>query len=130
VSLRRVGGVLTAFLAFEAVALLLMFSARTGWPAYAEAEPARAYDLTMLLARLVAGALAAIAGGAVAARVDRGASQAALIFGVGLLLISVAWHIRIWNQYPVWYHLTWFGCIVPSALAGGRLAMRRATRKD
>lgn len=123
--MRRAGAVLVGFLAFEAVVLLCLFAARTSWPAYAQAEPARAYDLGMLLVRLVAGALATFAGGVVAARVDRGASQAVLVFGVVLLLISVAWHIRIWAQYPVWYHLSWFGCIVPSALAGRRLVIRK-----
>ncbi|UVO54827.1 hypothetical protein [Sphingomonas sp. SUN039] len=117
--LRRTGAVLAGFLAFEAVVLLCLFAARTGWPAYAEAEPTRAYDLLMLLVRLTAGSLAAVAGGAVAARADRGSRSAALAFGTVLLVLSVVWHIRIWDQYPVWYHLGWWACIVPFAVLGG-----------
>lgn len=121
---RRLGAILAGFLAFEAVVLVCLFAARTGWPAYAAAEPTRAYDLAMFFARLTAGSLATLAGGAVAARVDRGTRQTALLFGGTLLVISVIWHVGIWYQYPVWYHLGWFACIVPFAALGGRLARR------
>ena len=117
---------LAGFLAFEAVILIMLLAARMGWPAYADAEPTRAYSLGMFLARLAAGALATGAGGLVTARLDRGASQGALMFGVLLLLISVVWHVRIWDQYPVWYHLSWFACIVPASLMGGRVAGARS----
>lgn len=48
--------------------------------------------------------------------------------GVGLLVLSVVWHIKIWDQYPVWYHLCWFGCIVPSAMLGGMMVSGKANR--
>jgi hypothetical protein len=124
--MRRTGAVLAGFLAFEIVVLLCLFAARTGWPAYAQAESTRAYSLDMLVSRLTAGALATLAGGATAARVGRSAGQPALMFGIVLLLLSVVWHISIWNQYPVWYHLCWFACIVPCALLGGRFAGEQA----
>ena len=117
---------LAGFLAFEAVVLIFLLAARTGWAAYADAEPTRAYSLGMFLARLVVGALATVVGGLVTARLDRGTRQVALMFGVLLLLISVVWHVRIWDQYPVWYHLSWFACIVPASLIGGRLAGGRS----
>jgi len=123
---RRIGAVLAGFLAFVVVVLLCLFAARASWPAYAQAEPARAYGFGMFLARLTAGSLATLAGGGVAARVDRRTNEAALLFGFVLLLISVAQHIGIWNQYPVWYHLCWFACIVPCSLLGGRLSRQQA----
>ena len=126
--LRRIGAVLAGFAAFALVASGAVLMARAGWLAYAEAEPARAYSLTMLLVRLAAGASATFVGGWVAAKVDRGAGQATLLFGALLLAISVVWHIRIWDQYPVWYHLVWFACIVPSAVLGGKLVRKNATR--
>ncbi len=130
--LRTMGAVLAAFLAFEAVVLLCLFAARTVWPAYADAEFTRTYSLGMYLARLGAGSLATLAGGVMAASVDRGGKSAAKVFGVILLALSVAWHIYIWDQYPVWYHFAWFTCIVPFALLGGRLvaARPRALRSE
>ena len=126
--LRSAGAVLAGFLVFEAVVLLCLFAARAGWPAYVQAEPTRAYTLAMLLVRLVGGSMATLAGGAMAVWADRGARQTALIFGVLLLTVSVAWHIRIWDQYPAWYHLGWFACIVVCSVAGGKLATFRASR--
>jgi hypothetical protein len=123
--LRWTGAVLAGFLAFEAVVLLCLFAARMGWPAYAAAEPTRAYDLVMLLVRLTTGSLATFAGGAVAAWATRGRRDAAIAFGTTLLGLSVVWHIRIWDQYPVWYHLTWWACIVPFAVFGGHLVGRQ-----
>jgi hypothetical protein len=122
--LRRTGAVLAGFLAFEVVVLLCLFAARAGWPAYAAAEPTRAYDLSMFFARLAAGSLATFAGGSLAARLDRSGNRAALTFGIVLLLFSVARHISIWNDYPVWYHLAWWACIVPFAVLGGHLVGR------
>jgi hypothetical protein len=119
---RRIGTILAGLFAFEAVVLVCMFAARAYWPAYVEAEPSRAYSLGMLLVRLSAGALATLAAGAVAARVEQGARQAALLLGAILLLISVVWHVRIWDQYPVWYHLCWLASIVPLAVLGGKMA--------
>jgi hypothetical protein len=124
--MRRTGAVLVGFVAFEAVVLLCLFAARTGWPAYAAAEPTRAYDPSMLLVRLAAGASASLAGGAAAAWGDRGNGRAALAFGAVLLVLSIVWHVRIWDQYPVWYHLAWWACIVPFAGFGGRLIGRKA----
>ena len=122
--LRRIGAVVAGFAVFEAVVLMALFAARTGWPAYASAEPSRAYDFGMLLVRLAVGASATLAGGTLAAMVDRQGRQGALRFGATLLVLSVIWHIRIWDQYPVWYHLSWFACIVPFAVLGGRIAVR------
>ena len=126
--LRRIGAVLAGFAAFALVASGAVLMARTGWPTYAVAEPTRAYSLIMLVVRLAAGASATLMGGWVAAKLDRGAGQTTLLFGVILLALSVVWHIRIWDQYPVWYHLVWFACIVPSAVVGGKLVRGSAAR--
>ena len=106
---------------FEALVLLSLFAARAGWHAYAAAEPSRAFSFTMLLVRLAVAALITLAAGAVAAQVDRGAQRATLMFGLVLLALSAVWHIRIWDQYPVWYHLCWLACIVPFSVLGGSL---------
>lgn len=126
--LPRIGAILAGFAAFMLVTSAAVFAARTAWPGYAEAEPTRAYSLSMYSARLVAGSFATLVGGAIAVTVDRTAQRAALVFGGVLLVLSVMWHIRIWDQYPVWYHLCWFACIVPCAVLGGILVRRRAAR--
>jgi hypothetical protein len=122
--LRRVGAIVAGLAAFAALEFAAGQAAKAIWPAYALAAPTRTYSLDILLVRLGVGALATLAVGALSAKMDRGAQQAALMFGVALLLISVVWHIRIWDQYPAWYHLGWLACIVPAAMLGGCLAGR------
>lgn len=125
---KTTGAIVAGLAAFAALEFVATFVARATWPAYALAAPTRDYTLEMLGARLGAGALAALVAGAVAARADRTARQAALIFGVVLLLVSALWHYRIWSQYPVWYHLCWFACIVPASVLGGMVARGEAAR--
>ena len=119
--LGRIGAILAGLVVFTALEFLASHAASASWPAYALAAPTRAYTLDMLLVRLMAGALAAVASGAVASRVARLDQQASLWFGFVLLLLSVIYHYFIWDQYPVWYHLCWFALIVPFAVLGGKV---------
>ena len=126
--LRRIGAIVASLAVFAVLEYGAGQVAKAIWPAYALAAPTRAYTLEMLLSRLGAGALATLAAGALSAKIDRGAQQAALMFGIALLVISVLWHIKIWDQYPMWYHLGWFVCIVPFSALGGRLTTRGAAQ--
>lgn len=119
--LRRIGSVLSGLATFTALELILSLLARATWPAYATAFPTRAYTPDMLLARQTAGMLCTLAAGAATAWVGRGAKQVVLLTGITMLGIAVIWHIRIWDQYPVWYHLLLFAYLIPLTLLGGRL---------
>jgi hypothetical protein len=123
--LRKIGAILAGLAAFAVLEFIAGQVARSIWPAYTLAFPTRAYTLDMLLARQAAGMLCAVAAGAAAAWVDRGTKQTVLMTGIFMLLIAVVWHILIWDQYPVWYHLLLFAYLVPLALLGGRLMGRR-----
>ncbi len=122
---RMIGAILAGLAAFAALEVILSLVARATWPAYALAFPTRAYSLDMLLARQAAGMVCTIATGAVAAWVSRGANRPVLITGILMLLIAGVWHILIWDQYPVWYHLLLFVYLVPLTLLGGRLVRGR-----
>jgi hypothetical protein len=119
--LRTVGAVFAGLLTFFAVAFLAGLAAHALWPDYAAATLDRAYTLPMLLARLATGAVATVIAGWGASKIAQGHQFAALGLGLALLAISVPWHIRIWSEYPVWYHLVWLGCLIPCALLGSRL---------
>jgi hypothetical protein len=118
---RKIGAILAGLAAFAALEIFAGQLARSVWPAYAVAFPTRAYTLDMLLARQAVGMLCTLAAGAAAAWVGRGAKQTVVITGMLMLLIAVIWHVRIWEQYPVWYHLLLFAYLVPLTLLGGRL---------
>ncbi len=117
----RIGAVLAGLAVFAMLEFIASRAASASWPAYALAAPARAYTFDMLLIRLLVGAMGTLASGAVATRVASRNQQASFWFGFALLLLSVIHHYFIWDQYPVWYHFSWFACIVPSAILGGKL---------
>jgi hypothetical protein len=54
-------GVVINGVSWIALATLIIIPVRLAWPEYAAAEPTRAYDLSMMIARLSVSALASVA---------------------------------------------------------------------
>ncbi len=118
---RRISAILAGLVAFAILEFIAVQVAKVSWPAYALAEPTRAYSFEMLLARQAVGMFCAFMAGATAAWISRDPQLTVLITGVIMLLIAVIWHAMIWDQYPVWYHLFFFAYLVPLAMLGGRM---------
>ena len=117
-----VAAIMAGLAAWVSIISIGSWAALHGWPAYAAAAPTHSYTMAKLLTRQIVGAIATLAAGALAARIATAGSRAALFTGAVLLLVSVPWHIRIWPQYPVWYHLLYLGYLLPMAILGGRMA--------
>jgi len=94
---------------------------RETWPAYASVADAMTFTLPMMIARLIIGALATLAAGLATSVVSRRSLVATLAAGVLLLLVFIPEHIRLWDKFPVWYHLTFLLSLVPLAFLGGRI---------
>lgn len=122
---RLIGGVVLGLVLWIVLVTILNLGLRYGWPAYALVEKAMTFTPPMMAARLIESAVASIAGGYAAARIDR-SGRAALVSGVILLLLFLPLHIMIWAKFPVWYHLTFFASLPLLGWAGGRLASSRA----
>ena len=123
---RAIGGLLAGALVWKAIAALFTLAGNLVWPAYAAVEVQRVFTLEMFASRLLVGALANLAFGAVAAWVA-GAEKNAFRLALGAWMIfSVVDHILVWDQFPVWYHLLYLACIVPMAMLGARLVRQRA----
>ena len=106
-----------------ALALLGFGALRFSWPAYAAAEPNKAYSLAMLLSRLTLGVLCTGVAGAVAARVAPDDRRAPWLLGALVLAVSIPGHLYpgyLWNDYPAWYHLVYLAYLVPIAGLAGR----------
>lgn len=123
---RKIASIIAGVLIFFLLAFLAGLAAQALWPAYAAAIPDRAYTLPMLLARLATGAAATAVAGLSTSWLAGDRRRAALWLGLILMAINLPWHIKIWSEYPVWYHLVWFACLIPCALLGGRAALSRA----
>jgi len=108
---------LVAWIAVVAVAGLIM---RSSWPAYARVADAMTFTLPMMLARLSIGALATLAAGWVTAAIAPRPMLVRLMPGLILLAAFIPQHIALWNNFPVWYHLTFLLSLVPLTYLGGR----------
>jgi len=108
---------LVAWIAVVALAGVIM---RSSWPAYARVADAMTFTLPMMLARLSIGALATLAAGWVTAAVAPRPMLVRLMPGLILLAAFIPQHIALWNNFPVWYHLTFLLSLVPLTYLGGR----------
>lgn len=122
IMVRRVGAVVAGLLIFFLLAFLAGSAAKSLWPEYAAAAAGRAYTLPMLLARLLTGATATVVAGWGTSIIGRERRTSALWLGLALLAINVPWHIQIWSEYPIWYHLVWLASLIPCTILGGRAA--------
>jgi hypothetical protein len=108
---------LAVWITVVAVAGLIM---RSSWPAYVRVADAMTFTLPMMLARLSIGALATLAAGWVTAAIAPRPMLVRLMPGLILLAAFIPQHIALWNNFPVWYHLTFLLSLVPLTYLGGR----------
>ena len=121
-------GVVAGLAVWLAIALAAGPILRLSWPAYASVAAALKFTLPMLIARLSIGAVATLAAGLVTAIITRRSMPALLTTGLLLLLAFIPEHIRLWLEFPVWYHLTFLVSLVPLTYLGGTIV--RAVRTD
>jgi hypothetical protein len=107
---------LAVWIAVVAVAGVIM---RSSWPAYARVADAMTFTLPMMLARLSIGALATLAAGWVTTAIVPKPMLVRLMPGLILLVVFIPQHIALWNNFPVWYHLTFLLSLVPLTYLGG-----------
>ena len=93
---------------------------------YAAAEPQMAFTLGMMAARLVLGAVASLAAGAITKVVAPSNARVVWVLGVFLLAAFIPIHARLWTKFPVWYHLVFLGTLVPLVVLGATFARRRS----
>jgi len=127
--LKTVGAVIAALVTWFLVATVLNLALRAWWPHYHEAETAFNFASAMKLARLVLGAISTLSAGFVAAWIGKSRIGSATLTGIALLCLFIPGHYRIWDKFPVWYHLTFLVSLLPLTLLGATLN-HKAGRKS
>lgn len=118
--MRLIGGVISGLVAWTAIVTILNLGLRYGWPDYAAVERAMTFTLPMMAARLAMSGVASLAGGFVAAAIEKG-RRAPLVSGAILMLLFLPVHYNLWAKFPVWYHLTFLASLPLLGWAGGTL---------
>src|SRR5947207_8848806 len=122
---RSVLGVVVGLAVWVSVVTVAGLVMRETWPAYARVAEAMTFTLPMMIARLTIGALATLAMGLATSVISRRSLIATLTAAALLLLVFIPVHIRLWDKFPVWYHLTFLLSLVPLAYLSG-MTFRRA----
>jgi hypothetical protein len=92
---------------------------RSSWPAYVSVATAMTFTLPMLVARLSISVVATLAAGLVTASIAPRSTLVRLMPGLLLLVAFILEHIRLWDKFPVWYHLMFLVSLVPLTYIGG-----------
>ncbi|HYA47989.1 MAG TPA: hypothetical protein VEE87_00310 [archaeon] len=122
---RSILAVIVGLVVWVVVVSLLNRGLRLGLPGYAVAEPAMAFTLGMKVARLIIGALSSLAAGAATGMLARSRTRLPWVLGIIILVAFIPGHIRIWDKFPVWYHLTFLVTLAPLVALGGALTRSR-----
>ena len=119
---RLIGGILVGAVVWLVAVAALGFAVGKAWPEMAAIRDMTALTLPMLITRLSISGVSSIVSGFVAALIGRERVRAGLGAGVLLLIVFVPYHLTIWNNFPIWYHLTFFASLPLLSILGGRLA--------
>ena len=125
-TLKGIGALILALVVWIVVATAIHRLMWVLWPAYAVATPILNFTLPMKIARLLLGAFCTLVAGATAHRLN-GARWLPLVLGCVLLAIFLPEHYRLWDRFPVWYHLTFLLSLVPLAVLGACFPGVRST---
>jgi len=123
---RSILALLAGLVLWALVATLLNRGLRAGFPGYTLAEPTMTFTLGMKVARLILGALASLAAGAVTGLIATSKPSVRWVLGAIILALFIPVHVQLWSKFPVWYHLTFLGTLVPLVALGAALAGRRS----
>ena len=118
---KTVGAVIAALVTWFFIATVVNLALRAWWPHYHKAETAFNFTFAMKLARLLLGAISSLGAGFVAAWIDNRRMRGAILTGIVLLGLFIPGHYRIWDKFPVWYHLTFLVSLFPLILLGAAL---------
>ena len=119
--LRLIGGILAGAVVWLVSVFVLGFICGMVWPEMAAIKDMTLLTLPMLITRLSISAIGSLAGGYAAALIGRENTRAPLGAGILLLAVFVPYHMTIWHNFPVWYHLTFFVSLPVLSWLGGML---------
>ena len=121
---RTVGSIIAGLVAWAAVVTILNFGLRAALPGYHAAEASLQFTLAMKFGRLTEAALTSLAAGVVVSRIAPASRWAPWLVGIITLAMFLPVHIRLWDKFPVWYHLAFLVPLVPLVVAGAWLGAR------
>jgi hypothetical protein len=126
---RTIASVVAGLIAWAIVVTLLNFGLRAALPGYHAAEATLEFTLAMKVARLIEAALSSLAAGGVVSLIAPSKKWAPWLVGFIVLAMFLPVHVKLWDKFPVWYHLAFLVPLVPLVALGAEL-VRTASSRD
>ncbi len=115
---RTIGSIVAGLVAWIVVVTILNFGLRAALPGYHAAEATLQFTTVMKIGRLAEAALTSVAAGAVVGLIAPTKRWASLAVGLIVLAMFLPVHVKLWNVFPVWYHLAFLVPLVPLVVLG------------
>src|SRR5262249_9498142 len=116
--IRSILAVIAGLLTWMVVTTLFNLGMRAGIAGYHQAEPVMCFTLPMKIARLIMAGRASLAACAVVALIAPLKTAPRWVFGALMLAFFIPVHVQLWAKFPVWYHLTFLGTLLPLVVLG------------
>jgi hypothetical protein len=118
---RMVASIVAGLVAWVVVVTILNFGLRAAIPGYHAAEATLQFTLAMKVGRLIEAALTSLAAGAVIGWIDPSRRWTPWLVGAIVLAAFLPVHVKLWNSFPAWYHLSFLVPLVPLVVIGAAL---------
>jgi hypothetical protein len=123
---KTIAAVLLGLVTWTLVASLGNRLLRAGLQGYAAAEPGMLFTHTMLMCRLLLGAVSSLCAGFVAAWIAGPSDSGTKALAVVLLVLFVPLHYSLWVKFPAWYHIVFLASLPLLTLLGAKIRARTA----
>ena len=118
---RTIGAIVAGLVGWAVVVTILNFGLRASLPGYHAAEATLQFTMAMKIGRLTEAAVTSVVAGALVGLIAPGKRWAALVVGLIVLAMFLPVHLKLWNSFPVWYHLAFLVPLVPLVVLGSGL---------
>lgn len=126
---RMVASIVAGLVAWVVVVTILNFGLRAAIPDYRAAEATLQFTLAMKVGRLIEAAPTSLAAGAVIGWIDPSRRWTPWLVGAIVLAAFLPVHVKLWNSFPAWYHLSFLVPLVPLVVIGAALVRGSGSRQ-
>ena len=127
---RMVASIVAGLVAWVVVVTILNFGLRAAIPGYHAAEATLQFTLAMKVGRLIEAAPTSLAAGAVIGWIDPSRRWTPWVVGAIVLAAFLPVHVKLWNSFPAWYHLSFLVPLVPLVAIGAALVRGSGSRQS
>ena len=124
---RTLAAIVAGLVVWAAVVTILNFGLRAAIPGYHAAEATLQFTMAMKIGRLGEAAITSIAAGTIVGLVAPTGRWAPWLVGLIVLAMFLPAHVKLWSQFPIWYHLAFLVPLAPLVALGGWLARKVGT---